>query len=295
MDLNLLVALDALIEHESVQGAAAAVHLTPPAMSHALRRLRQATGDDVLVRNGRAMVPTPRALHLRDEVRELVTRAESVLSPPRSLDLARLERNFTVRGNEALIAALAPPLLAEVAGAAPGVTLVFLGEQTVDGHDMARGVSDLEISGAAHPSPAIRSTTVGTDQLAVVMRAGHPLTALDALSIEHFAAAVHVVISRRGRLRGPIDEALAVHDLQRKVIAALPSTAVALEVVRNSDAITVVASRLVRGSDSFARRLLPLALEPLPAVVSWHRRHDSDLAHQWLRAQASSILAGLLD
>ena len=87
VDLNLLIALDALLEENSVAAAADRLHLSPPAMSRTLSRIRRATGDDILVRTGRAMSPTPRALELRDETRELVRRARAVLTPPRTLDL----------------------------------------------------------------------------------------------------------------------------------------------------------------------------------------------------------------
>lgn len=294
VDFNLLPALDALIEHQSVQEAAAVLHLTPPAMSHALRRLRQATGDDVLVRNGRSMVATPRALQMQDEVRELVSRAQAVLSPPVSLDLSTLHRSFTISGNEALIAALAPPLLAEIADAAPWVSLTFLGEQPVDAQELIRGTVDLEVAGARATSSSIRSRTVGEDLLAVVMRPDHPMAACEKLDIGDFAAASHVVVSRRGRLHGPIDVLLAAQGLHRRVIASLPSAAVAVNVVRRSSAITVLAGRSVPDTDSVARRALPLELPPLPAVVSWHRRHDSDPAHRWLRTNASTLLSNIL-
>lgn len=294
VDLNLLTALDALIEHESVQGAAAALHLTPPAMSHALRRLRAATGDDVLVRNGHHMVPTPRALAMRDEVRELVMRSRSVLSPPDSLDLPSLSRSFTIRGNDGLTGALAPLLLADIAATAPGVVIVFLGEQPVDTQDLARGTADIEIGGTHPVSASIRATSIGHDSLAVVMRADHPLASGASIGVEEFAAADHVVVSRRGRLHGVIDEALAALDLRRRVTASLPSTAIALDVVRHGDAITVLAEHLVPLDGGVIVRAVPLDLEPLTAVVSWHRRHDNDPAHHWFRSRVNAHLAELL-
>ena len=123
VDLNLLIALDALLEENSVAAAADRLHLSPPAMSRTLSRIRRATGDDILVRSGRTMTPTPRALELREETRELVRRAAAVLTPPRTLDLDALDRVFTIRSHDALACALAPPLTA-AAAAAPGVARV---------------------------------------------------------------------------------------------------------------------------------------------------------------------------
>src|ERR1700678_3807908 len=114
VDLNLLIALDALLEENSVAAAADRLHLSPPAMSRTLARIRKATGDDILVRTGRTMTPTPRALELREEARELVLRARAVLTPVTTLDLGQLDRAFTLRCHDALVTALAPVLISTV-------------------------------------------------------------------------------------------------------------------------------------------------------------------------------------
>lgn len=294
VDLNLLTALDALIEHESVQGAAAALHLTPPAMSHTLRRLRVATGDDVLVRNGRHMVATPRAIELRDEVRELVSRARVVLAPQAALDLSTLVRSFTIRGNDALIAALAPALLQDITETAPGVSVVFLSEQAVDSFDLARGTTDLLVGGEQPTTPSVRSVIVGSDRLVVVMRREHPLATKTALSVAEFASADHVVTSRRGRLFGAIDDALASHGLTRRVLASLPSAAIALDVVRRSDVITVVAEHLAPQDDVLVSKAVPLDLPAMAAQLTWHSRYENDPAHRWLRGRVNAHLEAAL-
>jgi DNA-binding transcriptional LysR family regulator len=158
VDLNLLIALDALLEENSVAAAADRLHLSAPAMSRTLSRIRRATGDDILVRSGRTMTPTPRALELREETRELVRRATAVLTPPRTLDLDALDRVFTIRSHDALAAALAPPLAAALA-AAPGVQVRLLAEPSADVADLARGHTDVEIGAAG---PATRSPTASS-------------------------------------------------------------------------------------------------------------------------------------
>ena len=294
VDLNLLTALDALIEHESVQGAAAALHVTPPAMSHTLRRLRVATGDDVLVRNGRHMVATPRALELRDEVRELVSRAGIVLAPPMTLELSTLVRSFTIRGNDGLIAALAPALLHDIAHTAPGVSVAFLGEQEVDSSELARGTTDILVGGEQPTTPSVRSVIVGADSLVAVMRREHPLAANAALSLEEFTSADHIVISRRGRRHGAIDDALASHGLARRVLASLPSAAIALDVVRRSNVITVVPEHLAPQDDVLVSRAIPFDIAAMAAQVTWHSRYENDLAHRWLRERVCTHLAAAL-
>src|SRR5215470_17609295 len=124
-DLNLLVTLDVLLAEGSVARAAARLHLSPSAMSRALARLREATGDPLLVRAGRGLVPTSRALALRETVGELVRDAEAALRPAETLDLARLARTFTLRTREGFVENFGPALLARVSAEAPGVKLRF--------------------------------------------------------------------------------------------------------------------------------------------------------------------------
>src|SRR6516164_9608427 len=125
-DLNLLVTLDVLLSEGSVARAARRLRLSPSAMSRALARLRRTTGDPLLVRAGRGLVPTPRALELRGRVGPLVQEAEAVLRPAAALDLARLVRTFTLRTSEGFVENFAPGLIARVARQAPGVRLRFM-------------------------------------------------------------------------------------------------------------------------------------------------------------------------
>ena len=294
VDLNLLIGLDALLEQRSVQDAAAQLHLTPPAVSRTLGRLRSATGDALLVRNGREMVPTARALALRDEVHDLVQRAAAILEPARELDLARLERTFTVRANDILLAAFAPGLLEVVTRDAPGVALRLLGENPDDDKNLSRGEVDLDVGSLPGRSASIASNVIGTDEMALAVRAGHPLSA-GTLTMQGFADAIHIVVSRRGLLHGPVDAVLEEHGLRRRVAAALPSFAAALAIVEGCDTVCVLPRRLgVPGGRSLAVLPLPFPLRSVPAVVSWHRRHDSDPAHRWLRGTVAGILAARL-
>ena len=295
VDLNLLIGLDALLEQRSVQDAAAQLHLTPPAVSRTLGRLRAATGDALLVRNGREMVPTAHALALRDEVHDLVRRAAAILEPERELDLARLERTFTLRANDVLLAAFAPALLAVVAGDAPGVTLRLLGENPDDDKNLSRGEVDLDVGSLPDRSASIASHVIGTDEMALALRSGHPLTAAE-LTMERFADAIHIVVSRRGLLHGPVDAVLEAHGLRRRVAAALPSFAAALAIVGGSDVVCVLPRRLgVPDGRALTALPLPFPLRSVPAVVSWHRRHDTDPAHRWLRGVIAEIIAARLE
>lgn len=296
VDFNLLVALDALLEENSVQAAAERLHLSAPAMSRTLTRIRRATGDDILVRSGRAMVPTPLAIELRQEAHEVVQRGTAVLAPRRRLDLDALDRTFTIRGHDALLGVLAAGLVVPAVAEAPGVRLRFVAEASGDSSDLARGGADLEVGSAAPIAADIASETAGTDPLVVVLRAGHPLVALP-MTVERFTAVDHITVSRRARLRGAIDDLLADRGLRRRVIAAVPVASAAFAVVARSDAVTVVTDRVSAGLRTeldLVARPLPLDVPGVPAVVSWHRRYDSDPAHRWLRDRVRDVLSEAL-
>jgi len=296
MDLNLLIALDALLEENSVLAAAQRLHLSPPAVSRTLGRIREATGDDILVRSGRTMTPTPYALAIREEVRALKRKAEALLKPPRTLELDSLERVFTVRCHDALIDVLAIALIRIVAQQAPKVGIRFLGEASGDDADLARGHVDLEI-GSSQPARAeIEFEALGVDSLVAAMRTQHPL-ADRPLTAKRFAAAEHLAVSRRGRAWGPIDDALTAIGLQRRVSATLPTSAAALTVVARTDAIVVVPRTLCAPMCAVLQLLtrpVPLTLPVSPINMSWHRRHNSDPAHSWIRMQVSNALTGEL-
>ena len=294
VDLNLLTALDALLEENSVQAAADRLHLSAPALSRALTRIRRSTGDDILVRTGRTMTPTPRAVAIRDEVRALVQRASELLGPVQALDLAALRRTFTIQGHDALIGALYPAL-ARAAVEAPGLRLRFLPESAVDTPDLARGHVDLEVGSTVPASPEISHETVGHDRLVAVFRAGHPLE--EGFTLERFAAADHVIISRRGRLRDGLDELLAERGLHRRVVAALPTAALALQAAAHSDTVVVAARHLcalTRDDLGLRTRVLDLDLPAAPVVLAWHSRYDTDPEHAWLRGHCRTALAEAL-
>jgi DNA-binding transcriptional LysR family regulator len=288
LDLNLLTALDALLEEGSVTGAAARRNVSPPAMSRTLGRIRHATGDQILVRTGRTMVPTPHALAIRGDVAGLVARSRRLLSPRRELDLTTLDRSFTVVAHDAAISGIGSLLLATVHAQAPGVTVRLLAEAAVDTPELARGQIDLEISGSRPTSAAIHTETVAHYPLAVAMRSRHKL-ARGPLTVERYAAAQHVTVSRRGRLHDPLDQALRARGLRRDVVASLPTVGAALDVLRGSDLLVVVAG-LSATPSGLVLRPLPLELPAAVMNMSWHHRFDDDAAHQWLRDQARQAL-----
>lgn len=292
LDLNLLTALDALLEEESVTGAADRLHLSPPAMSRTLGRIRKVTGDLILVRTGRTMRPTPRALELREEVRSLVLRSQDVLTPARQLDLATLERTFTLRTHDALTGVIAPALLQHTIRHAPGVTLRFLSESTEDSLDLRRGVVEFEIGSAVSPTPDVEQEHLGDDRLVGVVRNGHPLLTGE-VDLARFTSIPHLVVSRRGRLRDRADDALDDAGHPRTVIASMASTSAAVDVVEATDAVVIlplsITTHLQRQRD-VAVVDLPIELPPVPVTLAWNTRFTTDRGHQWMRDVIRSIV-----
>ncbi|MFD8230292.1 LysR family transcriptional regulator [Streptomyces sp. NPDC059696] len=293
LDLNLLVALDVLLEEQSVGGAARRLHLSEPAMSRTLGRIRKALGDPVLVRAGRRMVPTPRALAVRAEVSAVVERARALFAPPADTDLRTVSRTFTVLCHDAVAAACGPGLFARAARDAPGIRLRFLAESHVDAPLLREGTADLEVGVIDTVAPEVHVEPLYEDRMLGVVRAGHPLLEGE-LTPERFARdADHLIVSRRGRLHGPVDEALAGLGLTRRVVGSVGTFPASLFVVRATDLTGLISYWSV----PMARALgvatfeVPLPLPPLPVGLAWHPRHDADPAHAWLRGAVREILA----
>ncbi|MFF7331692.1 LysR substrate-binding domain-containing protein [Streptomyces sp. NPDC008150] len=295
LDLNLLTALDALLEEGSVAGAAARLHVTSPAMSRSLGRIRKATGDQILVRTGRSMTPTTRAMAMRAEVHALVQQAHRLLSADQELDLALLDRVFTVRWHDALTAACGTALVTAAHRQAPGVRLRLSAEPGTDGPELRRGEIDLESSSSRPTLPDIRHRLVGKGRLAVAVRPGHPLTE-SPMTVERYAAAEHITVSRRGSLRDPVDDALAAQGLERRVVAAGPTAVFALHLVLGSDLVVTLpdaVTRTARDQLGLVTLPLPLSLPDVPLYLLWHQRYDDDRAHAWLRDLATETVQAL--
>ncbi len=283
-DLNMLFTLDVLLAEGSVARAARRLRLSPSAMSRALARLREATGDPLLVRAGRGLVASPRALALRDSVSQLVSDAQAALRPAGELDPAQLSRTFTIRASEGFVENFGAALLARVASEAPGVRLHFLHKLDKDSGPLRDGTVDLETGVVdAGIGPEVRAQALFRDRYVGVVRADHPLSRGD-MTPTRFAAARHVHVSRRDHDKGPIDAALAGLGLQRQIAVIVGGFSAALALVRASDMVACVHERhsgvLYAGMHSFA---LPLAIDAFTVSMLWHPRLDGDLAHRWLR------------
>lgn len=295
-DLNLLVTLDVLLAESSVARAAKRLHLSPSAMSRALARLRETTGDPLLVRAGRGLVPTPRALELRERVGQLVDDAEAVLRPAEAVDLATLARTFTLRTSEGFPETFGPALIARASAEAPSVRLRFVNKPDKDSAPLRDGSVDLE-TGVVEESigPEVRTRSLFRDRYVGVVRTGHPL-ARGRMTADRYAAARHVNVSRRGLAWGGIDDALQPLGLERNVVAVVSGFSTALALARASDLVASVPERHTAGlRDGMHSFPLPVETEGFAVSLMWHPRMDADPAHRWLRACVREICAARPD
>ncbi|MEW6706506.1 MAG: LysR family transcriptional regulator [Pseudomonadota bacterium] len=291
-DLNLLFTLDVLLAEASVARAARRLRLSPSAMSRALARLRATTGDPLLVRAGRGMVPSPRALELRERVRQIVQEAESALRPARALDLRRLVRTFTLRTSDGFVETYGPGLIKRLGEQAPGVRLRFVPKTDRDSTPLRDGSVDLEtgVVGKA-TGPEVRAQALLRDRFVGVVRKDHPLCK-GKVTAARYAAGRHVAVSRRSSDRGLIDEALAPLGLQRELAAVVGGFSAALALARATDLIATVPERHTRGlRDGMFSFALPMATPEITVSLLWHPRLDADAAHRWLRGCVRAVCA----
>jgi DNA-binding transcriptional LysR family regulator len=286
-DLNLLFALNALLSEGSVAKAAERLGLSESAMSRALARLRESTGDELLVRAGRAMVLTPHALALRDRVRELVQESRAVLQPADArMDPRTLRQLFTIRANDGFIEAFAHQLVARAAHEAPGVRLRFAPKPDKDVRPLREGLLDLDVGVLGESGPEVRVQMLYRDRFIAVVRQGHPLLAEPEVTAERYAACDHVVTSRHGRTVGPVDDALAAIGLARNTAVVVPSFSTALSVAAATDLVALIPSSYFeyqRARGTLCAFPLPVATAQITVSQMWHPRLDRDPAHRWLR------------
>lgn len=302
LDLNLLAALDVLLDEASVTGAARRLGLSPSAMSRTLTRLRSTTGDPLLVRAGRHLVPTPYAVNIRERVHVLTQDVQDVLRPRHGeLDLKALDRTFTLRANEGFLNIVAAPLVTTILKEAPRVRLRFAPKPDKDALPLREGQLDLEIGVRGTSAPEIRSRLLFRDMFVGVARVGHILFLDEDISIARYAACGHVATSRRGTFRGPVDDALEQLGYQRTVSVVVPGFPDALEIVRQSDLVTHVPRSCLAGllkADAAISRLrlfqLPVKTPEIAISAMWHPRLDADPAHRWLRDTVQTVCREVL-
>jgi DNA-binding transcriptional LysR family regulator len=283
-DLNLLVTLNVLLAEGSVARAARRLGLSPSAMSRSLARLRETMGDPLLVRAGRGLVPTPRAIELRGRIGPLVEESRAVLRPVEMFNVKALARTFTLRVSEGFVENFGPALIARVSKEAPAVRLRFVPRTDKESAPLRDGLVDLDTGVIGRASaPELRAQALFRDRFVGVVRKSHPL-AKGRVTAARYAGGRHVFVSRRGVDKGPMDDALRTLGLERQVVTIVSGFAIALALARASDLIATVphthTGKLRAGLHSFP---MPFPMPQITISMLWHPRQEADPAHRWLR------------
>ena len=295
LDLNLLRVFDVVMVERNVTRAAARMAMTQPAVSNALRRLREALGEDLFVPGSTGVTPTPYAAAAWPAVRQALTGLREVFDP-QAFDPAQDERGFALTMADATATVLMPPLVADLAAAGARIDLRVEPLSTRDPRpQLEHGQADAAIGffpdvaralAAAGGHGEVVLEPLYTCRYVCVMRQGHALARESALTLDAYCAAGHVRVSFAGRRHGFVDEALARLGRARRVALTVNHFSTAAQVVRQSDLISVFPRSYlpVSGLDSeLLLRELPFELPPIDVGLLWHRRHERDPAHRWLR------------
>ena len=294
IDLNLLVAFDALYDARNVTRAAERLALTQPTVSGMLSRLRDLFGDPLFVRTQHGVLPTPRADALCEPVKALLANAEALVAPD-EFDPGSAEMTVSVSANDYMQHALIVPFLEGLRRQAPGIRLAVMPAYVADLADkLARGTIDLAITIPGFADPGLPRSLLYTERYVCVARRDHPLKGRK-LSLEAFCGFDHVMVSPAGgSFSGPADDALAEFGVSRRVSVSLPSFHVMLETVRTDDFLALVPERLLYGKMAGLKTFEPPVLVPdFDVIACWHRRLDADPAQRWIRDLLDSVAKGL--
>ena len=302
LDLNLLRVFDEVMTERSLTRAARNLSLTQPAVSNALRRFREAMGDELIKRSGQSMAPTPRALALWPAVREALRELQEVLTPSKFVP-AQAKTTFVLAMADATAAQLTPGLIEVMDREAPGVSIRVVPLTTRDPRrlldeevaDLAIGYfpaafADLTARVQAGEVVAYSHQRLYSGEYVCVMRREHPL-ASEPLTLDRYCAARHMLVSFSGRPFGFVDEALAVHGRKRRIVLTVNQFFTAGKVVTHSNLLTVLPRHFVSVTgmaDQLVLRELPFAVPTVHIDALWHHRVHRTSAHEWLR---STILA----
>jgi DNA-binding transcriptional LysR family regulator len=285
VDLNLLTAFEALMRERSVGGAALRLGVGQPAASHALARLRVLFADELLRRQGRVMVPTPRALALAEPIGRALAAAREALEPVAAFDPATARRVFTLSGGDYVLSTIAPGLIAAVRGGAPNVDLRFrFVEKTQIEKLLDEGVIDLALGVFPNPAKRFEMRQIFEEHFVCVARRDHPVFQ-GGLDLAGYAAAPHLLVTERGDDFGAVDEALARVGLTRRIALTVPSVLAVRRLLLGSDLIATIGERVAGGFAQEPRLALaatPLALPPWKLSLLSRRGPQPDAGLTWL-------------
>jgi len=299
LDLNLLRVFDAVMSEQNLTRAANRLAMTQPAVSNAIRRLRDALHDELVVRTAHGVKPTPRAENLWPAVRRALADLQEAVTP-HSFDVSHAQATFRLAMADATAALWLPSLVRSIEKEAPGLLIRMVPLTTREPRPMLlRGDIDLAIGFfpgvvaqlSGEPATTIRHEQLYSGKYVCVMRKGHPL-AQKALTLDDYCNANHLLVSFSGRARGLVDEALAQIGRERRILLTVNQFFTAGRVVANSDLLTVLPRHLIAStgmSDELVACDVPFDMPDVHVDMLWHERDARSLAHKWIRSHAVAM------
>ncbi|MES2535538.1 MAG: LysR family transcriptional regulator [Pseudomonadota bacterium] len=293
LDLNLLRVFDAVMTEQNLTRASSRLAMTQPAVSNALKRLRDALGDELLIRTAHGVKPTTRAELLWPAVRHALSELEEAVAP-NSFDVSKAQATFRMAMADATAALWLPPLVRSIENEAPGLNVRMVPLTTRDPRPfLLRGDVDLAVGFfpgvvaqlAGGPYTPIRHERLYSGHYVCVMRKGHPLATTD-LTLDAYCASNHLLVSFSGRPRGQVDEALAQVNRERRILLTVNQFFTAGRVVANSNLIMVLPRHLIAATGmtgALIAKELPFAMPEVHVDMLWHERDARGPAHKWLR------------
>lgn len=285
LDLNLLKALDALLDECNVTRAAVRLGVTQPAMSGMLTRLRENFGDPLFVRAQRGIVPTQRALELSAPLKQVLSEIGALLQPL-AFDPSTARLTFTIAATDYALRAVALPFLSALKQLAPHLRVALV---PVDDKQMPtqieRGDIDLALVTPENTPADLHAHKLFEEHYVCALRQGHPaMQGRKRLTVKQFCALDHALVSYTGGgFRGVTDEALEKLGKRRQVTVSVKSFIILPEILRASDMVAILPSRLVAGVEGLVVFDPPIDVPGFTKVAAWHERTHRDAAHRWLR------------
>lgn len=290
MDLNLFVVFDCIYQEGSLTRAAERLHISQPAVSHALARLREHCNDPLFERQGKGVLPTPLAKAMIEPVRQALAQLETTLLPSPSFDPALATRVFSLGARDMMESTTLPKLMAMLERSAPLVQLRTLRVPRKElSHALLAGKIDLAADVLVPVNQEIEHEKIASEKLVVALRHDHPLLQ-QSWDEQRYLSARHVQVSSRVEGMGIEDFALARTGVMRTVALRCQNYHAAVAVVQHTDMLLTLPENFARALSGIELRSFPFALEPIELYLYWPRKAASDLGLQWLRAQIKAAL-----
>ncbi|MFK3768921.1 LysR family transcriptional regulator [Pseudomonas putida] len=296
IDLNLLVSLDTLLAELNVTRAATRLHISQPAMSAQLSRLRELMGDPLLVpiQKGRSMTPTARALALRGPLRSALKTLGSVIQSELGFNPLNDKRVFRIAACDTALSTICEPLIASItkhAGTQIQVSLNAVDPGLI-GRQMEEGFFDLLIDSSRDVPQGVKLTALGNDEFVMAQRKDHP-RGREPLTLDGYCKLNHLVVSpERESFRGYMDEYLRSAGMSRRINLTVPTAGMVPGVLMSTDLVCTMPRMLIQSQHEAIETFeLPFKSEPFQLVMAWHPRDDADPANRWLRQLAQNLAA----